>query len=80
MCDMSQQSDEVEVINDEKAQQLLSFVERLERAANHGLELNQNCDPSIPTEKMISAEQCEWILKDCVLFRSVICDVFGLPQ
>ncbi|MND83525.1 hypothetical protein D3C87_1221770 [compost metagenome] len=79
MCDVLQQSEDVNVIND-KAQQLLDFLARLEQAANRGLEINQERDPSIPAEKVISTEQCEWILKDCALFRSAICDVFGLLQ
>ena len=63
-----------------KAQQLLEAVERMEQAAKRGIEINQNQDPSISAEKTISVEQCEWTLKDCRLFRSVICRTFGLQQ
>ncbi|HHL0959908.1 TPA: hypothetical protein ACQVH3_004682 [Serratia marcescens] len=66
-------------VND-KAQQLLDFLARLENATYRGLEINQERNPSIPAEKVISTDQCEWILKDCALFRSAICDAFGLPQ
>ncbi|MDZ4919109.1 hypothetical protein GLO36_16390 [Escherichia coli] len=63
-----------------KAQTLLDYVERIELAAKRGLDLAQTNIPGIPAEKTISAEQCEWILKDCRMFRSAICRIFGLQQ
>lgn len=60
-----------------KAQLLLDAVEQLEKAAMRGIELNQNRDPSIPVEKTISAEQCEWTIRDCAIFRSFIARTFG---
>lgn len=64
---------------DDKAQQLLELVERVEQAAKRGIELNLDRCPSIPAEKAISIEQCEWTLKDCNLFRRAICRIFELP-
>lgn len=65
---------------DAKVQELLKQIGRMELAAKHGLELAKAPIPGIPAEKIISAEQCEWILKDCVLFRSAIYRTFGLQQ
>lgn len=79
MCNVLQQSDDVNEI-DNKAQQLLSVVERMEQAARRGIELNKDREPSIPPEKTISVEQCEWTLRDCRFFRDLIADVFGLPK
>ncbi|MGT5531887.1 hypothetical protein ACRWUU_21710 [Escherichia coli] len=56
-----------------KAQVLLDYVERIELAAKRGLDLAQAHIHGIPAEKTISAEQCEWILKDCCMFRRAIC-------
>lgn len=63
-----------------KVQELLKQVERIELAAKHGLDITRVPVPGIPAEKTISAEQCEWILKDCRLFRSAIYRIFELPR
>ncbi|MEI9745854.1 hypothetical protein [Enterobacter ludwigii] len=77
---ISQQSSDEMVSMSEEVRQILSFIERMEQAARRGLELNHDRESSIPADKTISVEQCEWTLKDCHLFRSVIADIFGLPQ
>lgn len=61
-------------------QLLLERVERMEQAAQRGIELNQDREPSIPVEKTISVEQCEWTLKDCAMFRRFINDAFGIQK
>lgn len=55
---------------------LLDKVGQLENAAKRGSLL---CDlnPDIPAEKTISAEQCNWTLKDCAMFRRFIDRIFG---
>lgn len=61
-------------------QLLLERVERMEQAAQRGIELNRDRDTSIPAEKTISVEQCEWTLKDCAMFRRFINDAFEKQQ
>ncbi|MCD3568432.1 hypothetical protein KX519_01960 [Escherichia coli] len=70
---------DMQQFSDKKAQQLLVFVSNVEQAAKRGLEVNRELE-FIPAEKKISTKQCEWILKDCKLFRSAIYRIFGLQQ
>ncbi len=52
-------------------QALLNKVEQLEGAAKRGRTLRE-LNPDIPAEKTISAEQCNWTLKNCAMFRRFI--------
>lgn len=56
-------------------QVLLNKVERLEEAAKRGRTL-RDLNPDIPAEKIISAEQCNWTLNDCAMFRRFIDHTF----
>lgn len=49
---------------------LLQSVTQLENAAKKCTHSNAHND--IPKGKVISSEQCEWILKDCTMFRRFI--------
>lgn len=62
------------------AEELLAKVADLENAAQRGIEMAKDPVPGIPAENAITAEQCEWTLKDCRLFRSFICHTFELRQ
>lgn len=54
---------------------LMQKIERLEDAAKRGIELSLGSVLGIPEEKVISPEQCKWILKDCAIFRHWINDL-----
>lgn len=49
---------------------LLQSVTQLENAAKKCT--HSNAHNGIPKEKIISPEQCEWVLKDCAMFRRFI--------
>ncbi|AVZ83497.1 hypothetical protein DBV23_15575 [Edwardsiella ictaluri] len=65
---MKQNSAEVKGMS-RMAQRLLDKIDRLEHAVKHRVELNRNPIPGTSSEKMLSLAQCEWILKDCAMFR-----------
>jgi len=58
------------------ADQLLEKIDRLELAANRGIQISQ--DPYLRdcSGKIISPEQCHWTLKDCALFKKWVSECF----
>ncbi|MDE9484011.1 hypothetical protein [Xenorhabdus bovienii] len=57
-------------------EKLLKQIDIAEQVIKRILERSKNRDPSIPTEKCISVEQCEWSLKEYAMFRHYVIDAF----
>ncbi|WP_338803609.1 hypothetical protein WDV76_16115 [Xenorhabdus griffiniae] len=57
-------------------ERLLKQIDIADQAIKRILERSKNRDPSIPAEKCISVEQCEWSLKEYAMFRRYINDAF----
>ncbi|MCP9269867.1 hypothetical protein M5U04_17720 [Xenorhabdus sp. XENO-1] len=55
---------------------LLKKIDITEQSVRRVMERSKNRDPSIPAEKCISVEQCEWSLNEYAMFRHYVIDAF----